>query len=457
MNGPGAQAVGVCFLKRRRPGFDQAFGRVVTDWCRARLAELGLPVTWHEPSGDVVDEETLRAGLAELRGRGCSVLVLVQPTMSNGALAECVGAEWPGGVLIWATPENPDSDRVSTCSLVGAHLFASILARRGRRFGWVVTTVLDDDSPAALAREMRALLACAALRGHRHGLIDGPVPGFTNMAIDSAAWDAVAGVAVDRVGGFLEEAARVDDGAAEDDLRAVAASWPDTEDLPREALLWNSRFYLALRGWAEARSWDSLALRCWPEIPAETGCWPYLALWRLSQEGFPNSMEGDSEGALSLSAAYALGAAPGVQMDWISHEGAHIDLWHPGNAPANLCPEPGTEGAPALGFHFNDNKPVVVESIIRPGEPVTLFRFWTLGGRIFLDAMEGSTEPPPRLLKGTIARVVAPLDDAGEWLREAATRGMAHHLALVGGHHAGALARLARLWGAEIRINGKGA
>ena len=51
---------------------------------------------------------------------------------------------------------------------------------------------------------------------------------------------------------------------------------------------------------------DAPAMQEWPELPNVLGQWPYLAMSRLQDDGFPLSMEGDVDAAITLMLAYEM-------------------------------------------------------------------------------------------------------------------------------------------------------
>ena len=109
----------------------------------------------------------------------------------------------------------------------------------------------------------------------------------------------------------------------------------------------------------------------------------------------------------------------------------------------SLCEPVGDPGGPRIARHFNIKKPAVIEATIRANMPVTVFRFWRCDGRYLLTAREGETIKPRRHLMATdgLARMK---DDPREWFEELCHAGMPHHVAVVQGHHAALLKRMAR-------------
>ena len=80
---------------------------------------------------------------------------------------------------------------------------------------------------------------------------------------------------------------------------------------------------------------------------------------------------------------------------------------------------------------------------------MTVFRFWRLEGKYLLTAREGETGPPKRHLMATngLARMK---EDPHEWFEQLCHAGMPHHVAVVRGHHAAALRRMARVMGIKF-------
>jgi L-arabinose isomerase len=224
-------------------------------------------------------------------------------------------------------------------------------------------------------------------------------------------------------------------------FKALGLPHKDTtdDDLPMA-----SRLYLAMRSFMETENLDALTIREWPELPNVFEQWPYLGVARLVEEGRAVGIEGDADGALSAWIAESLGLGRCYLSDWLEHDRETITLWHGGAAPLSLCEPVGTPGGPRIARHFNIKKPAVIEATLRQNMPVTVFRFWRLEGKYFLTAREGETILPKRHLMATDG-VVRMKSDPGEWFEAMCHAGMPHHVAVVQGHHAAFLHRLARV------------
>lgn len=437
--------VGVIFLGRKRPGFDQAWGEQMEARVRTRLSLLDFPV--YEPSAKAVDDVSLRAAVEACRDHGAAALLLVQATMADARLAPTLAQLWPDPPILWATPENPQGDMISSCSLVGAHCWASVLRQMGHRF----ELVYGDPDHAPTAAQLSAAIRLAAtvrrLRSVRIGLIGAQAPGYFAMHADPFTVHRGVGAQIQEFSllEFADAVNKIGEAEIAEDVnrtKKLGLSHKDTSDAD---LPMASRLYLAMRGFLQEQALDVMAIRCWPELPNTFGQWPYLGIARLTDEGWAVACEGDADGALTAWIGASLGMGRCYLTDWLEHDHETITLWHGGAAPMRLCQPRGTPGEPRLALHFNIKKPMVVEATLRADMPVTLLRFWRCDGQYFFTAREGQSLPPRRHLMGTNALVQLADENPQAWFEELCNQGMPHHIVLFAGHHASQLRQLARL------------
>ena len=437
---------GVVFFGRTRPGFDEEWGARVSSKVRSATASRSWDA-FHCPTR-AVDDQTVRAAAKECIEAGCDTVIMLQTTMSDGRLAPVFFQQWAGPVILWATPENPDGDLVSSCSLVGTHLFASLAARLDVPFEVFQGSPEDEAILEQIDRAVCATGAVSRIRGAKVGLIGYHAPGFINMHIDPYALSVNLGAELYHTGqqDLLTTMEAIDSARVDADLATTLELGMPLVDLEPADLRLQSKYYLAIKDMMAEQSLDALALRCWPELPNLTGQWPYLALVRLADEGVNVTMEGDVDGALGMLLVRLLGHEPGFLTDWLEHDETTITTWHGGGTPASLAEEAGSDHARTIARHFNSNKPAVVDGWVRVGEPVTLMRIWATPEGYALMAREGTTVAPTRHLRGTNGRVQLIDETATELFDEACHAGMPHHLTVCPGHFAGALNRAARLF-----------
>ena len=441
-SGAGALRVGFLVIGRKRKGFDVDWGRRIE--AAAWAAVESLPLEAIRPGARVVDDGTLRQALAEFDQAACDTLLVLQPLMGDGRLAPILGQQWQAPLVLWATPERQDSGTVSSCSLVGAHAFGSIFRQMQRPFELVYGHPEDAPLCEQLLRALRLCGGAARLRRGKVGLVGQHAPGFINMHADPVAISADLGIQLHHFGlqEFYDLTDSQPDAAVSADLQRVREiGLPMGDEITDEDLPANSRYYLAMRRLLCDEHLDTLAVRCWPELPNRYGHWPYLAMARLASEDLPVALEGDVDGAITCLMGRLLGMGAGYISDWLEHDEQGITLWHPGHAPFEFC-DPATL---RLGRHFNSGHPLVVNATLAAGRPITLARLWRCDGAYRLMVCEAETAPPRRPLTGAHGLAVIRDRNVRDWFDHLCHEGMPHHVTIFAGHHADILRRWARL------------
>lgn len=437
--------LGVIFLGRKRPGFDMEWGRQMEERVRGALQKAGLSI--FEPREKAIDDASLRRVVAACKEKGADAVVLLQTTMGDGRLAPTLAQLWPDPLLLWATPEKPDGDMISSCSLVGVHVWASTLRQMGHAFELVYGDPDATETQQQLKEAVRLAATVRRLRSLRMGLVGGQAPGYFAMGADlfSVHRDLGPQLQTFSLIEFENVVRSFSEAELDADVAKVKALGIPHKDTTDADLPMASRLYLAMQSYLESENLDALAVRCWPEMPNVFGQWPYLGISRLADEGRAVTCEGDVDGALTAWIGESLGMGRCYLSDWLEHDHETITIWHIGAAPMSFSPPVGEPGGPQLARHFNIRKPTVVEATIREDLPVTLLRFWRLDGRYFLTAREGRTLRPKRHLMATNGLVRLEQQDPQAWFEEVCHQGMPHHVAMFAGHHAALLRRLARI------------
>ena len=442
--------IGVMILGRKRPGFDQDWNKLVCARSVAALAQLGFTTVGAD--APVVDEATTVAKLEHLRQAGCSALVMLQPSMGHGQLALTVAQRWPHPVVLWATPERPGDGKVSSCSLVGQHLWGSSLRQADHPFELVYGDPDDAELRAELVQAIAIARAARGLRQARLGVIGTHAPGFIDLATEPFLMRRALGVQLHPLSlpQYMQRVQAVPEDAVRKDVESVLAMKLPMDGIAGEDLPMNSRCYLAMLELIEEESLDGITIQCWPELPNMLGQWPYLAVSRLTTAGRAVSIEGDVDGCAGSLMNCLLGMGPGFLTDWLEHDWNTIFFWHPGMAPMDMCNPAGTAGGPSLARHFNIVKPLVVDGSIRESETVTVSRLWRCDSEYRMTAFEARTIPPRRRLTGNTVLVelsesaLARGGTVPERFDRLVHAGMPHHVLLSFGNHADTFRRLAR-------------
>jgi L-fucose isomerase-like protein len=340
---------------------------------------------------------------------------------------------------------------ISSCSLVGAHCWASVLRHMGHAFEVVYGDPAAAGTRAQFSEAVRLAVTVRRLKQLRLGLIGGQAPGYFALGADPFLMHRAMGMQVQSYSlvDFFNAANDVSAEAVTADVGKVKSLGIPHKDTTDEDLPVASRLYLAIKSFFESENLGALSIREWPEMPNVFGQWPYLAVARLVDEGLAVGIEGDADGALGAWLVESLGLGRCYLSDWLEHDEQTITLWHGGAAPMSLCEPVGQPGGPRIARHFNIKKPAVMEATLRAGMPVTVYRFWRCDGSYFLTAREGETIKPRRHLMATNGLVKMECDPRA-WFDEICHAGMPHHVAVVQGHQAALLKRLARALNLQV-------
>jgi L-fucose isomerase-like protein len=442
--------VGVLVFGRKRPGFDQAWSAEIRARCTQAFAALGCQTVGEDSV--VFDDESVYTAIGGFERAGCQALIVIQPSLADGQYALAVSQRWRDPVVLWATPERAGDGKVSSCSLVGQNLWASVLRQAGHAFELVY------GEPEAVRTTLGTAISLATAMKHlrmaKLGMVGGHAPGFVDLAADPFLLRRTFGLQLHALSlpQFIERVQHVPAEAVAGDLANIRklglkGTADSSVELSDELLGVNAAFYVAMSELMREGSLDALALQCWPELPNILGQWPYFAVSRLSAEGHAVSIEGDVDGAVLALIGRLLGIGPGFLTDWLEHDESTIFFWHPGMAPLDMCNETGCANEPSVGTHFNGALPFVIDGALRVGSEVTISRLWRCDGKYHWTAFEGKAIPPRRQVTGN--SVLVEVDGAGVPARfdRLIHEGLPHHVTLHYGRHADTLRRMARMLG----------
>ncbi len=424
--------VGILFLKRKRAGFVPEWGEYIENQVRGQLRSSVFDI--FIPKQKIVDIISLRKALEECNDNGCQVLIAIQPTVSDGRMAPVLGQSGNSPVIFWATPEKQEGEMISACSLVGAHNFMANLAQAGHPFEFIYGMPGEDSTIKDFNNAVYRSYAYSVINGGNAGIVGYHAPGFIDMHVDPASMRTNLNTELFHISTqeFIDGVHAVSDDAAKNDLNILRKlNIKCDDDISEVDLLLASKYYLYIKELMDTMPLDALGSRDWPELSA---AWPYLALARLTSEGYAVACEGDTDGALSTLAGYASGCGACYLSDWLEHDEHHISLWHGGAAPFQLCEGPDSRIPPKISRHFNSNTPAVVDASLKCGIPITLFRLWHIDGKYLFTAIEGETAEPKRHLKGTNGVGQFDSVNINDYFLRMVRLGFPHHPVIAEGH-----------------------
>ena len=442
--------VGLIILGRKRPGFDTEWKEIVKERLRAFLGNSKYEFTI--PEENVPDDPTLRKALAQCRAEGVNALVVVQPTISDGRLAPILAQVWDDPIIFWATPERPEVATISANSLVGNHVFASTLRHLNRPFELMYRHPDDAAAVEDFDRAVAIVTTASRIQHGKLGLVGYHAPGFINLHSDPIALNDWFGTQLyhESINEFRIRVENQNDDAVQADVEVVKGLGLPYRGADESVLPIQSRFVLAFRELMREEGLSGLAVRDWLDLPAIFGAWPYLAISRMVTDEIPIVMEGDVDGALCAVVASGLQLGPVYITDMMEFDERTITIWHIGAPPFQLCEPIGDEHGPTISVHFNDKRPALVESTIRDGLEVTLFRIWRCDNSYKMMALEGQTKKPSRHYLATNGVMEVQGVNVREWFDDMIHAGIPHHASMVQGHHARLLKRFGRQLGIEF-------
>lgn len=259
-----------------------------------------------------------------------------------------------------------------------------------------------------------------------------PSPSPTGTRFEDVPLDALfdAADAVDRSSGQVTP---VCERVEVRDLVAIGDRSPD-------GLHQSLRLHDGLRQLADARGFDALAVRCWPECFTRWGGAACAPLALLSDAGLPSACEADANGALTgLLLELATGRAAFLaDLVDIDREANTCTFWHCGVAPPSLA----NPAQPIVAIdHPNRRIPLALHFGLAPG-PMTICRLSRSGGRLrlVLGIGEALDQPPPFAGTSGTVRFQTPVDVV---LRRLTDEAVEHHLVVAAGDHRPILAAVA--------------
>jgi len=306
-------------------------------------------------------------------------------------------------LALWSRGESAHRTNIAHNSFCGANFLMGNLALRGQRARAFFGEPSSADFTARLKTAVRLLQAAKQAADARIGLFgEGIVPKFFDIDISPAdreklrrRWNIrFVGVPTAEL---VARAKSYKEDAMEKEAVTFARRFSKIA-VPGEALVTQARLLKALRDISRKEGFDSIAVRCWPELQKDYGAWPCPALGLLNDDGLPAACEGDPGGALDMLLAAQLAKKPSTLLDIVDWDDRRnrFSIWHCGpTAPSwaaarKTCLIPHNvdgatkAGQPAFGL------PGIVDMEFAPG-PVTIFR--TLGALDDEFAVQGKLAP----------------------------------------------------------------
>ena len=210
-----------------------------------------------------------------------------------------------------------------------------------------------------------------------------------------------------------------------------------------EKIVRQAKWTIAVDRWIDENECDASAIQCWRSLQDNFGCATCLTMSMMGEKLMPSACEVDVMGAISMYALALAAEAPSAILDWNNNYGREADkcvCTHCGNFPKSFIGEtPEISELDVLGSVLGkENCFGAVKGKVQPG-PMTFFRASTDDrlGTIKAYVGEGEFTDDPFGMDGGIA--VTKVARLRPLLGFIARNGFEHHVAMVRGHHAGAV------------------
>ncbi len=429
------------FAPIARPTFDLDLARELTAQVHAVIADAGYAISGSQDL--IMDGAAVDASIAELAAADIDMLLLLQASFADSAMALQLAQAIDAPLLLWALPEDQAGGRLRINSFCGINLAGHGLRRAGIGYDYIYAA---PDDPAA--RETLRNFATAArvkrrLAGARIGRLGEHPAGFDTCRVNQAALRSQLGVEVAQFElDVLFAHARQADAekvlTVSADLRERLTGFDEMEP---EATRGTLSAYVALAELAGEENLSGLAVRCWPEFFTDLGCSACGAMSLLSDAMTPCSCEADVNGTITQLILGWISGEPAFGSDIVAFnaDADEATLWHCGLAPLSMC---DPDVPPAATIHSNREKPLLLQFPLKPGR-VTIARLSEASGEFRLVIGGGEMLSRPAAFTGTSGRIR--FDAGAQAVMDTIMReGLEHHVAIAYGDHQAVLEALAR-------------
>jgi L-fucose isomerase-like protein len=380
-------------------------------------------------------------------------LVICLPNFGDEiAISELVN-EARLGVPVLLQASNDEIDKVDVKSrrdaFCGKFSVANNFYQYGVPFTDTTSHTCDVDCPEFASDLDRFVRVCRVVRGlksARIGSIGARTGAFQTMRFSEKLLQAsgLTVVTVDLSEIIFAANALADDASeVKAKLTEISAYGRIPPYIKPEKIIKQAKWTIAVNHWIEENECDASAIQCWRSLQDNFGCATCLTMSMMGEKLAPSACEVDVMGAISMYALALAAEAPSAILDWNNNYGREPDkcvCTHCGNYPKSFIgADPEISELDVLGSVLGkENCFGAVKGKVQPG-PMTFFRVSTDDrlGTIKAYVGEGEFTADPFGMDGGIA--VTKVARLRPLLGFIARNGFEHHVAMVRGHHAGAV------------------
>jgi len=180
------------------------------------------------------------------------------------------------------------------------------------------------------------------IRSARYGQIGARPDGFWTCRVNEKALQRLGATTVTLdLSEVIAAVVKMDEDSPEvKKIQGEIATQCDLSGAPPAALSKIARFEAFLKGFAEEKQLDGLAIQCWTSLQGNLGICSCSSMGRLGDAGIPCACESDVLGLLSMHALKLAGGGPSALADWNNLHNEDDDLanlWHCGVFPPSFA------------------------------------------------------------------------------------------------------------------------
>ena len=399
----------------------------------------------------LLDDESLSQALADTDWTGVELVVILQCSFCDANMALRIAAEAGKISLgIWAWPEERTGERLRLNSFCGANLAVHALRLAGYndiRFKYEEPSLAHgisdlnskpkplyqlEDPTTTTVRQLQAQQILESLAKNKVLLIGEHPDGFTTCAYDAESVQQSFGLEIDKMP--LQE---LFDSAREVSEEQTAMlydqenrKFANLKDLNPEEVHKALALHWTLNKLAQSKSYNAIAIRCWPEFFTDYGCAVCGSLGYIADKRITSACEADVYGTITNLLLQQITTLTPWLVDIVdidTHDNTAV-LWHCGSAPLSMCYD--RAGVRAT-IHSNRKKALLREFVLKPGR-ITIARLSQARGQLTMALGSGLMLERPPSFSGTSGVMRTPVV-AKRWIANIVDFGLEHHVSIVYG------------------------
>lgn len=424
------------------------------------------------PDKPLFEQEEIMRSLHEMQAKNADMILFAIGSWMYTSLVATAAHEATVPCMLYGL-----SDEIANGSLGVALQIKYVLEEMQVPFEFQYGKIDDPEKEAEILRALRAAYVKNDLFGRSIATIGGKCMMMYQTQVNEFSWKRTFGLEFPQYDHIqlLKEVEHVDEAEAERLTDAFVAksrdvNWnlADGERINDDAILSQTKLYLAYKRMQSLYNIDMFATKCMPELVSKVYGYSYgacIATALLNDEGIVQACEGDVPAGVSMYILRQLADKPAMFADVsrLNLENGVMNFFNCGSGPVSMAGKEGfrlwpiprlvpDEAVPEV-YYSGESGGACIEFEFAPDEPITLLRLGGNDATLRFHAVSATTtsrqnnpgEEPQNLFPGGTRwpGCGVRLQDPDAFLRHAT----GHHYAIVYGDYTRELVCLARFYG----------